>query len=1604
MYKFLLVFIILLVILIIALNIGVLPSLTKPQTEGYTNSQKRVTWIGYRTGGRVDQITLGFNTLEVVNYGLYGGQQRPDIILTPGEFIQQIIVYGNSAHNQYRGGKFNFKTNKRDIILDTNQSKSPTFAPEQQPRISSNERPQYMIPATITANSKPIIGLKWSSNLNDANAYIAAKGYKNNTAPTTAPNVEFCSNETRHAWLIDVEYGTTIPTIDDKLFKQLLNQVSSETGFSFNIVESDTNSTVLSTVQHLDYVHNIRLYDIVSTGSINPNHSEYVKLIEFIKTIQSSGINTINELIALQSDIRTTKSTQGFTNIREGLTSDGRLTDAEAVCYLNSNDAARDQIAAGYATGEDHEIGLNFTIYNSYFNLNMYNNTLNWWNNNAYLHQPGHNGFTGELELSRLFDAKDSAPKCNGNPDLIYEKNLASDLRNNGNICVIASGVVLDLANIDNATRDLLNDRKQLIRNDHSAEYYTVVWSGYFRPDATGNWKFRIAGDDGVYVFLDTGRGFPRTLADAANTAGATEAGLQGFTRKEGSDVYLEKGRFYPFMAIFGENWGGDNMYVHFKGPAGSKATDWTSNGMGYYFRSSGAPTTVSITKQDSFPLHTINLAKQHWEANGKPVVNCTSNMRTQLTGTDAINYGKYNYGFYQYEPANIDNKVTGYKNEWSSTGKPSTYIYTLPKVEPFVEGLAIDENKIDKYVKEMADLGINKNDIPSALRDFKATYGLDIASPGKVSTFFGPLRDFGITDYSMLRSFKNTFMADNIGFISLNQLPEFMTYMSTFGMRYSQDPNSTYQKFLQQINGFGIPTLNKLKDFHKILESIGYPPSTNPLSLITSIQPYGVNNYTDTTNYVKQMNNYLTDKTKGPEITNSLVSFGIQMNTFDGFLSNSHGVSSAIIVQYINTYKSFGISYLDRNNSTALYTNFFEVYVRNVNIEQGQEVAMKNINVINIYRGYGFNSYAELIDTSVTKARSVGNSGARLDIYPTATNPTILQFLKLTQQNMNEFKTRLNKALDDSSELFPQSICNITLFFTAMFTNMSLTHDVFKNVIMQNKSLFMAQVSDHISCPTDTTASTIASIPQRSGFTTIEGLNEGRIFKSTTPFGITNYAQAAYDNVSRSYIDINSLNSTFSMFDIRTVDQYKLFMDEMLAFGVSNQNVIAYTNKLSEFGIKYNNFLSFTIYIRTIGVKYSGFDVFINQIMKMGVYAPDLLSFLCYLYEFGVTYEDNPNSQFFQFIDLMDRYGLRYVTVSNEDQSIRFTNAIQNFVYIISRGQDTIQCSVENIQTDSANSREVITNNANTMVKVGEEKKRKNYARYMFPFTPNSEDSIIITIPQLMDVCKTIDEELLDFCTLNPYIRTGKLGFNCDITTAPFNLNLPNPATGKLDPSSRQALHISYRKFMKYFAERDVMSDLTSQNTNKKAIIDVALVTSFMQDTAESNSAIMLNEYNNLSQRKILTPQTIMKVLTRLENHNISENGNADNSSVYAYYNMTINAIKLFPNFSIKYIKYFIENSPDMNIPRTLPNGKPHPRASSNPENTRCSPYIKVDYDKKGCSETFTSRNNYAKSSWTPPAVVGQPVQLVGGVKPTIQSTMFSTLKPNDKYSTVNW
>jgi len=115
-------------------------------------------------------------------------------------------------------------------------------------------------------------------------------------------------------------------------------------------------------------------------------------------------------------------------------------------------------------------------------------------------------------------------------------------------------------------------------RNGTVASTTTYTLLGYFKPDTTGTWNFRIRSDDGSYLFLGTNAEVndndaptSTTLSNAVVDNGGTHAAASA-----DGDFYLEAGSYYYMYAIFGNNTGPGTAQFFFTKPGGSEDNDFT--------------------------------------------------------------------------------------------------------------------------------------------------------------------------------------------------------------------------------------------------------------------------------------------------------------------------------------------------------------------------------------------------------------------------------------------------------------------------------------------------------------------------------------------------------------------------------------------------------------------------------------------------------------------------------------------------------------------------------------------------------------------------------------------------------------------------------------------------------------------------------------------------------------------------------------------------------------------------------------------------------------------------------------------------------------------
>lgn len=125
----------------------------------------------------------------------------------------------------------------------------------------------------------------------------------------------------------------------------------------------------------------------------------------------------------------------------------------------------------------------------------------------------------------------------------------------------------------------------------------THVVCGFFRPDVTGTWDFRLRSNDAGYLwFGDDAKPLEWDLDK--NNALCDNGGGHTATNVDAS-ITLTAGVFYPFKAMTGDRGGGDDFVVDFSGPAGSTQalalTNIGRDGTGFYFHNPYAPNGYNL-------------------------------------------------------------------------------------------------------------------------------------------------------------------------------------------------------------------------------------------------------------------------------------------------------------------------------------------------------------------------------------------------------------------------------------------------------------------------------------------------------------------------------------------------------------------------------------------------------------------------------------------------------------------------------------------------------------------------------------------------------------------------------------------------------------------------------------------------------------------------------------------------------------------------------------------------------------------------------------------------------------------------------------------------
>jgi hypothetical protein len=158
---------------------------------------------------------------------------------------------------------------------------------------------------------------------------------------------------------------------------------------------------------------------------------------------------------------------------------------------------------------------------------------------------------------------------------------------------LLATGLVNDFStwqrSIDWANVKPKVDRfKNLQRNP---ELFSIEWTGYFKPDVTGNWTFQTTSDDSSLLWIDNNSSQPTISYKTTNLSKSAKDRPIGFLNNSGlhgdarvainiNNINLTAGKMYPIRMMFGQNYGGIQMQLSIRRPNGTEIKD----GAGIFF------------------------------------------------------------------------------------------------------------------------------------------------------------------------------------------------------------------------------------------------------------------------------------------------------------------------------------------------------------------------------------------------------------------------------------------------------------------------------------------------------------------------------------------------------------------------------------------------------------------------------------------------------------------------------------------------------------------------------------------------------------------------------------------------------------------------------------------------------------------------------------------------------------------------------------------------------------------------------------------------------------------------------------------------------------
>jgi hypothetical protein len=660
----------------------------------------------------------------------------------------------------------------------------------------------------------------------------------------------------------------------------------------------------------------------------------------------------------------------------------------------------------------------------------------------------------------------------------------------------------------------------------------------------------------------------------------------------------------------------------------------------------------------------------------------------------------------------------------------------------------------------------------------------------------------------------------------------------------------STLSVSLQTLRQFGIMMYDSLDAYYTASKGTLKQIGISPsLTVINSMNNYGLNYaVVMNANFIPQMQGFgFNDKSEFAAILDAMVRFGINSENFGAFRTLTGMKNVNGLPEYVNVMGAFGINKNDADHEQI-------------------------VQLAHVFRNDLPDATQE---PSLTRTKHLLQFFNRADIHTITNYKSFIQYMseKFFQYDHSAFHESLtkfgdfkNNTGDNVGKLRTHEIIhmvdklNSCRAFNA--TNKVTFRQLIDSLTGHNMRLYVDHNPNGSYMKFDQDAcsfmnnfgGTLTNFKPDSFTTQVLSMFKSKpepftnAYSIAKKFGISNPVQAVPTADNSAFLSEPDFYTKLNSFGITSVDKYDTLVKVFVAFGSTNANFCKVTEKLKVFGVPSDEYLIFVKTLTKIKVTYPYFEKFIDTIMDFGVrYKPN---------------KDPTQNLYYRFLIYINAFDLTFTPPDANGSNTLYRFLAQMKSHGLAVGYQKGQYPCANLEQPP----DAFFHAIKSFIILG----------YNFEnFFPSDGASGVSAIDMLNKINK-YDCQLLDFST-------------------PDLFNIINPSS-----TIKLATNMGVKEddtYLKYYSEIFV------EMVKTKNRIIPNIVFSFMNDKKYENKASLTGaDYKNIV---VLMEEYINK--TFMDGLNVKE----DRKNEYETYNLTMNTLRLFPNFSAAFIKD-VSTNPD--------------------------------------------------------------------------------------------